>query len=160
MGLFEFHSDSKFHSEKVLFMHLSTRFNCPLNPSKLCEIINNYYLISDNYFTVMKNWCTILQYNLLSKFNLFIRKNKLFGIVFTDQTFSIEDKSYGRLKEKINLRGVITFLGLLIAAHLSNMIAWFRILNTNWSDPQSSLSDIFSIELNTETAFVNLNSIY
>ena len=34
------------------------------------------------------------------KFNLFIRKNNLFGIVFTDQTFSIENQFYARLKEK------------------------------------------------------------
>jgi hypothetical protein len=36
--------------------------------------------------------------------NLFIRKNNLFGIVFTDQAFSIENQSYGRLKEKLILK--------------------------------------------------------
>jgi hypothetical protein len=110
------------------------------------------------------------------KFNLFIRKNNFFGIVFTDQTFSIENQFYGQLKEKSTLKEWL-FYQISIDFRYKEAYSWpaiaahakfehydsFRILDihNDRNDSQSSLStDILSIELHTETVFFTLNSIY
>ena len=96
------------------------------------------------------------------------------GIVFTYQTFHIENQSHARLKEKsiwkkwlfnqisIDFRFREAYSWPAIAAHAKfEQYDWLRIINLykDWNDSQSSLStDILSLELHTETVFVNLNS--
>ena len=55
------------------------------------------------------------------KFNLFIRKSDLFASVFTDQTFSIENQSYARLKEKSILNQSIKIQPITPGARMKSL---------------------------------------
>jgi hypothetical protein len=94
-------------------------------------------------------------------------------LVLTDETFSIENQCYARLKEK-SIWDELLFNQILITFDLKKLILGPLLLHTRSLSNVIGLelqiftkiemilkdNDIHSIELHTERVFVNLNSMY